>query len=457
MHIPPPARTLLAAFSAAAMTLRALAVPVQLEPPAAASQPDGSPPATRQPEDAGGAKNGFWQRDVLTGDWDGLRTQLGGKGITITPLYRAEVFGNLGGAAQGVVSDGLFNLELDLNLDELIGWHGAIIHANALYLYGPSLSDRYVGDFSNTSNISGYNTVRLQELWFEQDFGNGAASLRAGMLAADAEFFTADTSALFLSGTFGAFTLIGSNFTNAPLYPIASPGVRLFVQPSPRLYFRTAVFGTDSGADPVRENRHGTHFHINAGDGALLMFELGWLVNKAPEDKGLAGTYKIGSVVQRGNYHTFGSQADAALGAGSLSGKGTNYAIYAVADQELCKCGDSASISAFLRCGCAPSDLSFVDRYFDAGFNFTGFLPGRSRDIAGIALARSAISGRYSRAQQRQGSPPSTSESVIEATYEIRLAPWCSVQPDVQYIVNPSGVKGSTDAVVLGMRTTIAF
>ena len=121
------------------------------------------------------------------------------------------------------------------------------------------------------------------------------------------------------------------------------------------------------------------------------------------------------------------------------------------------KAHGGATISAFVRGGFAPTELSFVDRYIDAGFNFTGFVPGRPIDVAGLAVAHSSVSDDFSRADQRQGNPPDTSETVIEATYQINLAPWWNVQPDFQYIINPSGVKGSHDAAVFGVRTAVAF
>jgi porin len=46
---------------------------------------------------------------------------------------------------------------------------------------------------------------------------------------------------------------------------------------------------------------------------------------------------------------------------------------------------------------------------------------------------------------------------VLEATYRIQVAPWWSVQPDLQYVFNPSGERGSHDALVLGLRTTVSF
>ena len=87
-----------------------------------------------------------------------------------------------GGISHGITYDGVLNVPLDLDIDRLT--HGLTpdlaLHTNALWLHGQGLSTRHVGDFSNTSNIAGYNTVRLQELWLQQSFWRKRASLRHG-------------------------------------------------------------------------------------------------------------------------------------------------------------------------------------------------------------------------------------------------------------------------------------
>jgi porin len=125
-------------------------------------------------------------------------------------------------------------------------------------------------------------------------------------------------------------------------------------------------------------------------------------------------------------------------------------------DQQIYQHG-AENISLFVRSGGAPSNTNFVDYYVDGGFNFTGFIPGRYNDIAGLALARSHVSSDYSDSQVAQGGAPSSAETVIEATYKAQLAPWWSLQPDLQYIFTPSGVQGSKDALVLGLRSSVAF
>ena len=403
----------------------------------------------RQPEE-------MWEREFLLGDFSDLRNQILYRGFAFSPVLIAEVMGNVsGGDRRGVIFDGVLNLGLDIDLERLTNWwSGGSIHANALWIFGPSLSSQYIGDFGNTSNIAGYNTIRLQELWFEQSFWLQRASLRIGMLAADAEFFTSSYSSLFLNGTFGAFTFVGSNLPNPPVYPEAVPGVRLMVQPTSKFYFQAGIY--DGNGENQTQNNHGTNFRLSSTDGALIFSEIGFLLGQSPGDRGLKGTYKLGSFVHTANFDTWDTQARADLGIGSVKSAGVNYGIYGVIDQELSHSGGK-SVGMFARGGGAPSDVNFVNWYIDGGFNFKGFIPGRNRDVAGVAVAHSAISKDFSNAQVLEGSPGFSGETVLEATYNYSISPWWTIQPDFQYIWTPSGEDGSRNAAVLGIRTVITF
>ncbi len=413
-----------------------------------------------QPEGLNGQLLSIWKQQYLTGDWDGFRDQMLNNGVAISPTWIGEVFGNpSGGMKQGVISDGLFNVALDLNLDRMSDspvFDDTLIHANAFYIYGAGLSQSFVGDFSNTSNIAAYNTVRLDELWLQKQFWEQRISVKVGNMAVDNEFFQSSSAALFINGTFGAFTFIASNVPNAPVYPVASPGVRVQFLPTSKFYVMAGVYGMDNNSDPAVNNKNGTRFALDSGSGMLVMSEAGYLLNQSPNDRGLQGTYRFGSWLHTANYDTWQSQANFANGTGPLQSAGANYGIYGVMDQQIYLHG-AETISLFVRSGGAPSNTNFVDYYVDGGFNFTGFVPGRLYDVGGIAVARSHVSDQFSDSQIAQGNPPSTAETVIEATYKAQIAPWWSIQPDVQYIVTPSGVEGSKNAVVLGLRTSVAF
>ena len=400
------------------------------------------------PEGLTETHTGMFDQNLLTGDWGGLRDELEGDGMKLSPTYLGEVFGNpSGGARQGVTYDGLLNVALDLDFERMSGGavDGLTLHANALYIHGAGLSAQDVGDFSDSSNIAGYNSLRLQELWLQKWFWEKRLSLKVGNMAVDNEFFQSASASLFLSGTFGAFTFVANNLPNAPVYPLASPGVRLQFLPTSSFYVMAGVYGMDVNSDPATNNQNGTRFALTSGSGMLVMSEAGYLLNQSPNDRGLQGTYRVGSFVHTFDYPTF---ADA-------SG-GTNYGVYGVMDQQIYSRAEQA-ISLFVRSGGAPSDTNFVDYYAEGGFNFTGFVPGRDSDVAGIAVARSHVSSDFSDSQIALGDAPYTAETVLEATYKIQLAPWWSLQPDVQYIVTPGGEQGAHDATVLGLRTSVAF
>jgi porin len=408
------------------------------------------------PEGLSSMPGSVWEQTKLLGDMNDLRNQIMYRGFTFTPSLIAEVMGNVtGGQRQGVIFDGVLNLAVDIDLERLTNWWaGGTIHANGLWIFGPSLSAQYVGDISNTSNISGFNTFRLQELWFEQSFWQQRATLRMGMLAADAEFFTSSNAALFLSGTFGAFTFVANNLPNPPVYPIAVPGVRLAIQPTSKFYFQAGIYDGDGQSQQV--NNHGVNFRIDANDGALIFSEIGYLLNQSAGDRGLKGTFKLGSFVHTHNFDTWSSQARAALGTGSLQGAGADYGIYGVVDQELLSAA-GRTIGMFIRGGDAPKDVNFVNWYIDGGFVFKGFVPERADDTVGIAVAHSSISQDFSNAEVAQGNPSFSSETVLETTYSFAIAPWWTVQPDFQYIWNPSAQNGSKNAAVLGVRTIVNF
>ena len=142
-------------------------------------------------------------------------------GFAVTPVYEAEAFGAVGSGHNGAVSDGLLDVAFDFDLERITHfWIDAQFHFNVLDIYGTSLSNRYVGDFSNTSNLAGYNTFKFQEIWLQQSFWEKRASIRAGMLAVDTEFFASQGSSLFLNGS-----TVGRRSRSSARIPQQRPGL----------------------------------------------------------------------------------------------------------------------------------------------------------------------------------------------------------------------------------------
>jgi porin len=182
------------------------------------------------------------------------------------------------------------------------------------------------------------------------------------------------------------------------------PAIRIFVQPVSKFYALVGAYYGNTGAQD--KNTTGFNFDFDADNGALVFSEMGFPLNQSPNDRGLGGTYKIGSFVHIGQFSTWNSQAEDALGTGGLNDIGANYGFYGVIDQEIYKAG-GRTIGLFVRGGFAPGNINFVNGYIDCGFNFIGFIPGRFRDVAGIAFAHSFVRKDFSDADQFQGNPAS--------------------------------------------------
>jgi len=63
----------------------------------------------------------------------------------------------------------------------------------------------------------------------------------------------------------------------------------------------------------------------------------------------------------------------------------------------------------------------------------------------------------YKRAQRNAGQSVETAEITLEATHAFFVNPNLIIQPDVQYVINPSTVPGRKNALVLGTRLELNF
>ena len=108
-------------------------------------------------------------------------------------------------------------------------------------------------------------------------------------------------------------------------------------------------------------------------------------------------------------------------------------------------------LGVFTHMGLSPQNSSFINFYIDGGLTYKGVIPSRDNDVLGVAVGYGHLSDN---AQDNEGRSTPGYEIVLETTYQIELATWLSLQPDVQYVIHPSGTN-IPDALVLGARTTL--
>lgn len=426
----------------------------------------------------------IWEQDTLTGDWGGARTALKDKGIDITMISINEIMSVLSGGLHRAASyEGRFEFSVDTDLDKLLGWKGATTHFTIYQLHnaGHVAADN-VGSIGDVSNIDALATTRLFTAWFQQSLFGDKMSIRVGQIAADDEFFVTPTGSNLLNGTFAWAGVLAANMiSGGPVFPLATPGGRVAVKPTEQITWQTAVFsGNPAGANcndvPQACNRYGTTFSFSGG--ALWMSEVQYAVNQEKNAKGLPGVYKLGGWYATTDFadHHFGLDGagmvvslanPAAVGPLFHSG---DWGIYGIADQMVWR-ADKTSLNLFLRGGFAPSDRNLISFYADGGFGIKGPFAGRADDVFTFGVAYAKISKDAAALDQDTlalNGPPypiRDQEVVFEASYQAQIAPWWTVQPDLQYIVHPDGNVPDPNnpsmtvghALVAGLRSTIKF
>ena len=394
-----------------------------------------------------------------------------------------EVLGNVkGGTKTGAVYEGRLELFATLDLDKLFSWPDATFHVNAYQTHGRGLSANNLGgNLMTASNIEAAPSTRLFDLWIEQLLFGGALSIRAGQIAADDEFFTSLYAGSFINGTFGWPALMASDLpSGGQAYPLATPGLRLAYAPTREITLAAAIMNGDpAGAgltNPQQRDASGTAFRFD--DGPFVIAEARYAANQTRDATGQPATYKLGLWYHSGafadeRYDSSGQSLAAATSSGIARKHWNNVGIYAIADRQLWRDGDTdRNLGVFLRVGAAPlADRNLVTFYADAGFNFKGAIASRSDDVVGVAFAVAQI-GRVARALDRDqrslsgvAQPIRDNESMIEVMYRFQATPWWALQPDLQLIRHPGGdVASSTqptravpNAVVLGLRSAVLF
>ncbi len=423
-----------------------------------------------------------WLPDPL-----GLETQrqwLRERGVTFGSVLTSESWTNFsGGIKRGSIVQGKYEGLIGIDFEKLAGWQGLTLFSNFFQTHSNGGPNRtLVGGLDTISNIEALPSIRLSELWLEQKFGDGRFGFRFGQLTADSEFFNSQYFTPFLSSDWP--TVAKQNLpSGGAAYPLSTPGLRLKFEPTADITGLLALFNGDpAGPGPgeaEQRNRYGLNFRVK--DSPLLIGELQYRYNQAADATGLAGGVRIGA------WHHFGgfddlrfditglSLADPASTGLARRFRG-NQGIYAVFDQQLYRPagGDANSgIGVFTRISAVPSDRNLNDFYLEGGVIANGVIPGRPLDSAGAVFIYSHITDRLRSLDRDQiffsgvPQPLRNYELSFELNYSAALAPGWTLQPSLQYTVQPGGnlpdanalIAGAAvkNALFFGLRSTIRY
>ncbi len=431
---------------------------------------------------------GLWAQNALFDNAGGVRDWLTGNGITLTLAVANESFrATSGGYEMTTHLQNAAIVTLGIDTEAAFGWPGGRLYASGFAISGYGITIDGVGSFATVSSLEAEHSVRLFDLWYEQSFFAGRASLRFGQLAADEEFMMSSQAEVFLNGTFGWPTLASIDLpASGPNYPLATPGVRLKLVPAPNLILLGAVYNGNPSpegfGDPQQSNRFGTNFRLDGG--AFAMVEAQYGIDLGTPGRALPGSYKIGAWLNTNRF--FDQHRDAnGLSLADINSTGVpalhqnDWGFYASLDQVLWRPeGDGTKenergLTGVLRVFTAPEDRNQVSLEIDGSLAWKGLLPSRPDDTIGLGFGWFKVSPA-ARALDTEivalglARPVRSAEGLIEAAYQAQIAPWWQVEPDLQYVIRPGGgipggdsssslSKPLRNSLIIGIRSILKF
>jgi porin len=402
----------------------------------------------------------------LFGDWNGGRSRLAEEGVKFNVGYTSEVAHNTSGGTDHLTRHSdqwLLGTELDLG--KLWGWQGGKFHIDITDRNGRNLtSEAGLGAFQQVQEVYGRGqTWRLTNFFLAQSLLDDRLTLKFGRMNIGGDFaaFSCDFQNLTFCGSQPG-NLVGSYWTNWPVSVWA--GVAR-LDTSAHTYLQLGVYQVNPNyVDDSYAVRKGLRPNNPDGTtGALIPVEFGW----SPSVHGLPGSYKVGAW-----YNTSDSrdlmldQHRQPLGSsevGALQRDGA-YGGYINFQQQVTGSAGGKGVTVFLNASQADKFTAATDNQVALGMEYKGVFD-RPRDMVGLAVGATHGNARFANYQRTWNRLHADRATVVndgyeyaaEAFYSWSPLPSVSIRPNLQYVMHPGGASQNDNAVVVGLKTSIAF
>ena len=355
--------------------------------------------------------------------------------------------GNLHSVCKGLEYAGQLIAGVEFDLEKIIGFKGLSFTASGSWISGSSLSQEHIGNIFSVSDVFNLpvglsfssDSFRLYQLMFEQKLFEDQVLLSFGRLAIGDSFATIDLLNNFTNTAFNANP--GSIKFNIPSFtvdPFSNWGARVQYIPSETFYLMIGIYS----ANPDVANLDNSGLDFSFDGGVFYLAEIAFSPNQKETDTGLPGVYKIG---------IYFDSTDIAELSNPDEEVSNNYGMYALFQQMIYaeKRTNDEGLSVFSTIAYGPKEeVNTFPFFYSGGFGYKGLLPSRGKDQTVLGL----LVGFFS-----DDLPGQDYEMVLELSYNIHVARWLAVQPDIQYVINPNGTDDIDNALVMGVRLEADF
>jgi porin len=431
----------------------------QESPPAAASQPEDKPQPAEMPSiiaELPDYSGDLWERSHLTGGWGGVRTDLARRGLLFDLDLEQTIqgHGNGGKDLNGAFRySGSVDFRLKLDTARMQLWPGGLFELHAESKFGDFLN-RKVGSQVNDDALfplPGEPELMLSHVTFTQALSENFAVFVGKLdttVGDQNEFAWISSKDNFLHTSFRW------NPISARTTPYSTLGAG-FVILNDWLQWSFTAYDAEgtpsqSGFDTVFDG--GTSYATEA--------RFTW----KPFD--LKGHQLLGLIYSDKQFLTLEQDPRIGFGLpGGLAGRllrlsrrvdreSGSWAFYYNFDQYVYAETEDPTqgIGVFGRFGLSDGEANPIEAFYSLGLGGKGLIPGRDQDRCGLGYFYTEWSdvplAHALGVNNAQG---------VELFYNIEVAPWLHITPDLQVLIDPGGVESRGVAIVGGVRMRMSF
>jgi porin len=318
-------------------------------------------------------------------------------------LYKGDISGVVSGGRKDA-GRYLDSIEItgEASLEKLFGWTGATVYGHILSNSGGAPNE-IAETLQGIDNIEvARPRAKLYQLWLEQEFADGKASLLGGLYDLNSEFYQTEAAGLLIAPAFGIGSELAATGPNGPsIFPSTALALRARWNFTADQRIQGAVLNANAGVlgDPGGVD-------LSFDEGALLIaewahagdaeFRVGaWRYTDEQDD--IRDLDPFGAPVQR---HAQG--------------------VYASFEGPLWRSGEQ-SIAGFVRAGAADGQTTPYVGGWQAGILASPAFAGRPDSAFSFGLNQGLVNARQRANTSDLGLSPANAESALEITYADKL------------------------------------
>ncbi len=341
-----------------------------------------------------------------------------------------NVVNTSGGIATGYTALGLFDFNVSYKPFNEGILKNTEFFGHVIKTGGGEPSGELIGDVQVASNIEGRSSRFVYQLLIKQRIGD--FNLSFGLHDLNTEFMTSSYAGEYINSSFGIFPAVSLNIP-VPIFPVTSLG--------------GVVAYNKSNFDFVAGFYNLNHDYLE---------EASFDLSNHTFHKGYLGVAEMRYRIQNGEYKIGGYLKDChpapdAEGITPEHGKRKGNGFYVIADQQIYKTGNGISLGTFGQVGITPDQTNFAPEYYGLGVSAENFQKSYLPDFIGVAVGTVNLHEFDAMGELMAN----RNETVIELTAKKELWERFTIQPDIQYILSPSGVYNNALVGILRLQVEL--